>query len=200
MLMESPYDNMRPTIYFMDYENANWMLFRLNPNSSAHESVAKIGAAFKKILPAVPFDYLFADNEYTAKFAAEERVGKLAIFFTVLAVFISCIGLFGLASFVAEQRTREIGIRKVLGASVTNLWSMLSKDFIQLVAIACVVSIPVGWYVMHGWLQNYPYRVSITWWIFAVTGCGALLLTLVTVSWQAIRAALANPVESLRSE
>jgi putative ABC transport system permease protein len=200
MLMESPYDNVQPTFYFMDYENANWMLFRLNPNSSAHESVAKIAATFKKILPAVPFDYLFADNEYTAKFAAEERIGKLAIFFTVLAVFISCIGLFGLASFVAEQRTREIGIRKVLGASVTNLWGLLSKDFIQLVAIACLVSVPVGWYVMHGWLQNYSYRASIAWWIFAITGCGALLLTLLTVSWQAIRAALANPVKSLRSE
>ena len=200
MLMESPYGNVRPTFYFMDYENVNWMLFRLNPNRSAHESVTTIGAAFKKILPAVPFDYLFADNEYTAKFAAEERVGKLAVFFTVLAVFISCIGLFGLASFVAEQRTREIGIRKVLGASVTNLWGMLSKDFIQLVAIACMVSIPVGWYVMHGWLQNYPYRTSVAWWIFAVTGGGALVLTLLTVSWQAIRAALANPVESLRSE
>jgi putative ABC transport system permease protein len=200
MLMESPYDNVRPTFYFMDYENANWMLFRLNPNRSAHESVPKIEATFKKLLPEAPFDYLFADNEYAAKFAAEERVGKLAVFFTVLAVFISCIGLFGLASFVAEQRTREIGIRKVLGASVTNLWGMLSKDFIQLVAIACVVSIPVGWYAMHGWLQNYPYRTSVAWWIIAVTGCGALLLTLVTVSLQAIRAALANPVESLRSE
>ena len=200
MLMESPYDNVRQTFYFMDYENVNWMLFRLNPNRSAHESVAKIAASFKKILPAVPFDYLFADNEYTAKFAAEERVGKLAVFFTVLAVFISSIGLFGLASFVAEQRTREIGIRKVLGASVTNLWGMLSKDFIQLVVIACLVSVPVGWYVMHGWLQNYPYRASITWWIFAVTGCGALLLALLTVSWQAIRAALANPVKSLRSD
>ncbi len=200
MLMESPYDNVRPTIYFMDYENVNWMLFRLNPNRSAHESVTKIEATFKTILPAVPFDYLFADNEYTAKFAAEERIGKLAIFFTVLAVFISSIGLFGLASFVAEQRTREIGIRKVLGASVTNLWGMLSKDFIQLVAVACVVAIPVGWYVMHGWLQNYTYRASITWWIFAVTGCGALLLALLTVSIQAIRAALANPVKSLKSE
>jgi hypothetical protein len=200
MLMESPYDKVRPTFYFMDYENANWMLFRLNPNKSAHESVGKVEATFKTILPAVPFDYLFADNEYTAKFAAEERIGKLAVFFTVLAVFISCIGLFGLASFVAEQRTREIGIRKVLGASVTNLWRMLSKDFIQLVAIACLVSIPVGWYVMHGWLQNYPYRTSVAWWIFAVTGCGALVLTLLAVSWQAIRAALANPVESLRAE
>jgi putative ABC transport system permease protein len=200
MVQESPYDKVRPTIYLMDYENVNWMLFRLNRNLSAHESVAKIGAAFKKILPAVPFDYLFADNEYTAKFAAEERIGSLAVFFTILAVFISCIGLFGLASFVAEQRTKEIGIRKVLGASVTNLWGMLSKQFVWLVGISCLVAIPVAWIAMHGWLQNYNYRTTIAWWIFAVTGCGALLITLLTVSFQAIRAALANPVDSLRSE
>ncbi len=200
MLMESPYDNVRPTMYFMDYENVNWMLFRLNRGQSAHESVAKVQAAFKKLLPAVPFDYVFADNEYTAKFAAEERVGTLAVFFTILAVFISCIGLFGLASFVAEQRTKEIGIRKVLGASITNLWGMLSKEFIRLVALSCLIAIPVTWFAMNGWLQNYPYRTPIEWWIFAVTGCGALLLTLLTVSFQAIRAALANPVDSLRSE
>jgi ABC-type antimicrobial peptide transport system permease subunit len=200
MLMESPYDNVRPTIYFMDYENVNWMLFRLNRRLSAHESVARVGGVFKKLLPAVPFDYLFADNEYTAKFATEERIGSLAVFFTILAVFISCIGLFGLASFVAEQRTKEIGIRKVLGASVGNLWGMLSKDFIRLVAISCLIAVPVAWLAMDGWLQNYTYRTPIEWWIFAVTGCGALLLTLLTVSFQAIRAALANPVDSLRSE
>jgi len=175
-------------------------LFRLNRNLNAHVSVARVEAAFKKILPAVPFDYKFADNEYTAKFAAEERTGALAIFFTFLAVFISCIGLFGLASFVAEQRTKEIGIRKVLGATVTNLWGMLSKDFLKLVAIACLVAIPVASISMHGWLRNYAYRTPIAWWIFAATGCGALLLTLLTVSFQAVRAALANPVKSLRSE
>ncbi|HTR31820.1 MAG TPA: ABC transporter permease [Puia sp.] len=200
MVMESPYDNVRPTIYFMDYENVNWMLFRLNRNLNVHESVARVGAAFRKVLPAVPFDYKFADNEYTAKFAAEERTGALAIFFTILAVFISCIGLFGLASFVAEQRTKEIGIRKVLGATVTTLWALLSKDFLKLVAIACLVAIPVAWIAMHGWLRNYTYRTPIAWWIFAATGCGALGLTLLTVSFQAIRAALANPVKSLRSE
>jgi ABC-type antimicrobial peptide transport system permease subunit len=200
MLMESPYGNVRPTMYFMDYENVNWMLFRLNRNRSAHASVATIETVFKKFLPAVPFDYLFADNEYTAKFAAEERIGTLALFFTVLAVLISCIGLFGLASFTAEQRTREIGVRKVLGASVTDLWAMLSKDFVRLVIISCLVAIPVAGYLMKGWLQNYTYQTPISWWIFAVTGCGALLLVLLTVSFQAIRAALANPVESLRSE
>jgi putative ABC transport system permease protein len=200
MVTESPSDNVRPTIYFMDYENVNWMLFRLNRHQSAHESVAKIGAAFKELLPAVPFDYRFADNEYTAKFDEEERIGSLAVFFTILAVFISCIGLFGLASFVAEQRTKEIGIRKVLGASVANLWGMLSKDFIWLVAISCLIAIPSAWIAMHGWLSNYPYRTPIAWWIFAITGCGAILVTLLTVSFQAIRAALANPVHSLRSE
>jgi putative ABC transport system permease protein len=162
--------------------------------------VTKIEATFKKLLPAVPFDYLFADNEYMAKFAAEERIGALAIFFTVLAVFISCIGLFGLSSFVAEQRTKEIGIRKVLGASIANLWGMLSKEFVRLVTLSCLIAIPVTWITMNGWLQNYSYRTTIAWWIFAVTGCGALLLTLLTVSFQAIRAALANPVDSLRSQ
>jgi putative ABC transport system permease protein len=200
MVMESPSNNVRPTIYFMDYENVNWMLFRLNHHQSARESVAKIAAAFRTILPAVPFDYRFTDNEYAAKFAAEEQIGTLAVFFTILAVFISCIGLFGLASFVAEQRTKEIGIRKVLGASVANLWGMLSKDFIWLVAISCLVAVPLSWIAMHGWLQHYTYRTTIAWWIFAITGCGAILLTLLTVSFQAIRAALANPVDSLRSE
>ena len=122
------------------------------------------------------------------------------MFFTVLAVFISCIGLFGLASFVAEQRTKEIGIRKVLGASVADLWGMLSKEFIRLVVLSCLIAIPVTWFAMNGWLQNYTYRTPIAWWIFAVTGCGALLLTLLTVSFQAIRVALSNPVDSLRSE
>ena len=200
MVMESPYDKVRPTIYFMDYDNVNWMLFRLNRHLSAHVSVERVEAAFKKILPTVPFEYLFADNEYTAKFAAEERVGSLAVFFTILAVFISCIGLFGLASFVAEQRTKEIGIRKVLGASVANLWGMLSTEFVRLVAISCLVAIPGAWIAMHSWLQNYTYRTPVAWWIFAITGCGALLLTLLTVSFQAIRAAVANPVDSLRSE
>ena len=200
MLTESPYDNVRPTMYFMDYENVNWMLFRLNRNESAHESITKLEAAFRKLLPAVPFDYLFADKEYTAKFSAEERIGTLAVFFTILAVFISCIGLFGLASFVAEQRTKEIGIRKVLGASVADLWGMLSKDFVLLVAISCLMAIPAAWIAMHSWLQNYTYRTPIAWWIFAITGCGAILVTLLTVSFQAIRAALANPVHSLRSE
>jgi ABC-type antimicrobial peptide transport system permease subunit len=200
MLMESPYDNVRQTIYFMDYDNVNFIILKLNLQKSARESIGKIEAVFKKLIPAVPFDYKFADREFTEKFAAEERVGTLSTFFAGLAIFISCLGLFGLASFVAEQRTKEIGIRKVLGASVADLWGMLSRDFVILICISCLIAMPVAWHFMSEWLQKYTYRVSITWWVFVVTGFGALMLTILTVSFQAIKTALANPVKSLKSE
>jgi len=173
---------------------------KLNPNKSASESIAKIGAVFKKIIPAAPFDYKFADAEFASKFAAEERIGKLSTFFAVLAIFISCLGLFGLASFVAEQRTKEIGVRKVLGATVTNLWGLLSKDFVLLVIISCFIAAPLAWWFMHNWLLKYSYRTPISWWVFVVSALGAMVITLLTVSFQAIKAALANPVKSLRSE
>ncbi|HVX27265.1 MAG TPA: FtsX-like permease family protein, partial [Parafilimonas sp.] len=127
-------------------------------------------------------------------------VGKLATFFTILAIFISCLGLFGLASFVAEQRKKEIGVRKVLGASTYNLWQMLSREFALLVIISCFIAIPLAWYYLNGWLKQYDYRTTISVWIFVVSGLGALLITLITVSFQAIKAALANPVKSLRTE
>ncbi|SEW28018.1 ABC-type antimicrobial peptide transport system, permease component [Chitinophaga sp. YR573] len=200
MLMDSPYDNARQTIYFMDSHDANFMILKLNPNKSASESIAKVEAAFKQFIPSAPFDYKFADREFAAKFATEERVGKLSTFFTILAVFISCMGLFGLASFVAEQRTKEIGIRKVLGASVANLWGMLSKDFVVLVCISCLIAIPVAWYLMSEWLQKYTYHTAINWWVFVIAGCGGLILTLLTVSFQAIKAAIANPVKSLKTD
>jgi type IV secretory pathway VirB2 component (pilin) len=132
---------------------------------------------------------------------AEVKVtGKLATFFAILAIFISCLGLFGLASFVAEQRTKEIGVRKVLGATILSVWGLLSKEFVALVLISCVLAIPLSYYYLHGWLQQFEYRTSISWWIFVAAVLGALLITLLTVSYQAIRAALANPVKSLRSE
>jgi ABC-type antimicrobial peptide transport system permease subunit len=199
MIMRSPYAPPMPTVYFLA-ENYNWINIRINPGVSAGEALPKIEAAFKSIIPAVPFDYKFADQEYALKFAAEERIGQLAAVFAVLAIFISCLGLFGLASFVAEQRTKEIGIRKVVGASVFNLWQMLSKDFVVLVMISCLVAIPIAWYFMHNWLMEYDYRTNISWWVFVLTGLGALLITLLTVSYQAIKAALMNPVNSLRSE
>ena len=200
MLMSSPYEAVKQTIYLLNRENANWIVLKLNPNKSAAESITKIETAFKKLIPSAPFDYKFADTEFAAKFAAEERIGKLATFFAALAIFISCLGLFGLASFVAEQRTKEIGVRKVLGASVTNLWGLLSKDFVLLVLISCFIATPLAWYFMGKWLLKYDYRTSISVWVFVIAGFAALAITLLTVSYQAIKAALMNPVKSLRSE
>jgi ABC-type antimicrobial peptide transport system permease subunit len=140
------------------------------------------------------------DEEYAKKFGDEETVGKLASCFAGLAIFISCLGLFGMASFMAEQRTKEIGVRKVLGATVFNLWQLLSKDFIVLIVIALLIASPTAYYFMHKWLQGYQYRTEITWWIFAVAAIGALVITLLTVSYQSIKAALMNPVKSLKTE
>lgn len=199
MVARSPYDPTVPSVYFLA-GISNWINIRITPGVSPAEALPKIEAVFKRLIPSVPFDYKFADQEYALKFAAEERIGQLASVFAVLAVFISCLGLFGLASFVAEQRTKEIGIRKVVGASVFSLWQMLSKDFVVLVMISCLVAIPIAWYFMRNWLKGYEYRTDISWWVFGLTGLGALLITLLTVSYQAIRAALMNPVKSLRSE
>lgn len=170
------------------------------PAISARAALEKMEAVFKKFNPSQPFDYQFADEEYAQKFGNEERVGKLAGFFAVLAIFISCLGLFGMASFIAEQRTKEIGIRKVLGASVFNLWRLLSKEFVILVVLALLIGIPLAWYFMNNWLENYKYRTEISWWILAAAACGALIITILTVSFQAIKPAIANPVKSLRIE
>jgi ABC-type antimicrobial peptide transport system permease subunit len=200
MIMESPYTPVKPTVFFLDYEWANVITMRTKPTLPIRAALAKIEPVFRKYNPGSPFDYKFTDEEYAHKFDDEARMGNLATFFAVLAIFISCLGLFGLASFVAEQRTKEIGVRKVLGASVFNLWKMMSKDFVSLVIISCIIAVPVAWYFLHQWLQKYEYRTEISWWIFAVAGMGALMITLLTVSFQAIKAAMANPVRSLRTE
>ncbi|HEX3079950.1 MAG TPA: FtsX-like permease family protein, partial [Puia sp.] len=200
MIMESPYEPVKPTIFLLNTGWANVIIVRLKPSSPMREALARVEAVFRKYNPAAPFEFKFTDEEYARKFEDEKRIGNLSTFFAILAVFISCLGLFGLASFVAEQRTKEIGVRKVLGASVFNLWQMLSKDFVNLVIISCAIAIPVAWYFLHQWLQKYPYRTEISWWIFLVAGMGAMAITLLTVSYQAIKAALMNPVSSLRSE
>lgn len=200
LLMESPFRAVKHTLYFNDYQNVNWMILKLSSANSISTSIARVEKVFKKHMPAVPFDYKFVDQEHARKFSGEERIGKLSAVFAGLAVFISCLGLVGLASFVAEQRTKEIGIRKVLGASVTNLWQLLSKDFVILVVISCVVAVPVAYYFSNHWLLSYPYHAEISVWIFVGACLGALLITVLTVSFQAIRAALINPVKSLRSE
>ena len=200
MVMGSPFEPVYQTVFMMDYNWAGIINIKLNPALSATESLKRIEAVFQKLNPASPFDYKFSDQEYERKFATETRIGQLAGIFAALAIFISCLGLFGLASFVAEQRTKEIGIRKVLGATVPNLWGLLSKDFVVLVIISCLISTPIAWYSLNGWLHKYEYRTEISWWIFALAAVGALIITLLTVSFQAIKAALMNPVKSLKSE
>jgi putative ABC transport system permease protein len=200
MVMESPYAPATQTIFFTDSGIGGILNIRLSSTMTTASALAKVEAVCKKYSPEEGFDYKFADEEYAHKFANEERVGKLAAFFAILAIFISCLGIFGMASFMAEQRVKEIGVRKVLGASVFNLWQLLSKDFVMLVFISLLIAAPIAYYSMHNWLQNYEYRTSISWWIFAAAGMGALVITLFTVSFQAIKAALANPVKSLRTE
>jgi putative ABC transport system permease protein len=199
MVMESPYEPVKPTIYFLDSSIGGILNIRLNPNLTTASALAKVAAVCKKYSPEEPFDYQFADEEYAQKFADEERIGKLAGFFATLAILISCLGIFGMASFIAEQRKKEIGVRKVLGASVFNLWRLLSKEFIAFVIIAFCIAAPIA-YFMFEWLQNYQYRTELSWWIFGAAGFGALMITLLTVSYQAIKAAIANPVKSLRTE
>ncbi|HMG92414.1 MAG TPA: FtsX-like permease family protein [Chryseolinea sp.] len=201
-VMGSPYEPIKPTVFYLKGHNGgvSWINIRIKNGVTTSDALAKIDAVFKKVIPSAPFDYKFVDEEYALKFAAEERIGKLASFFGTLAIFISCLGLFGLSSFVAEQRTKEIGIRKVLGATVTNLWRMLSRDFVVLVVLSCFIAIPVAYYFLDGWLQKYSYRIDISWWVFVIAGFGAVTITLATVSFQAIRAALANPVNSLKEQ
>lgn len=200
MVMESPYEPIKPTIFLVKYDWSNVITVKLMPNAPVEDALKKVEAVFKKYDSDSPFDFKFTDDEYDAKFRTEERVGKLARVFAVLAIFISCLGLFGLASFVAEQRIKEIGVRKVLGASVFNLWGLLSKDFVRLVFISFLVATPIAWYFLDSWLQQYDYHTTISWAIFVLSGLGATVITLLTVSYQAIRAALINPVKSLRSE
>ncbi|HWJ24992.1 MAG TPA: FtsX-like permease family protein, partial [Flavisolibacter sp.] len=200
MIMESPYKPVTPTVFLYDRNWANIITVAIRQGAPVKTALGKIESVFKKYNPGAPFDYTFNDEDYAKKFADEERIGNLATFFTILAIFISCLGLFGLASFVAEQRKKEIGVRKVLGASVYNLWQMLSKEFALLVFISCLIAIPLAWYYLHNWLKQYDYHTTISYWIFIASAVGALAITLATVSFQAIRAAIANPIESLRTE
>jgi putative ABC transport system permease protein len=198
--MESPYRSISPlTIIF----NPGWVScldIRMNPNMSASKAISLIKPVFDKYNPSFPFEYQFADEEYAKKFNYEELVCNLAGIVAVLAIFISCLGLFGLASFTAEQRVKEIGVRKVLGASVLNLWQLLSKNFVMIVLISCTIAIPVAWYLMKEWLKSYEYKTKIGIWVFVSVILISVAITLITVSFQAIKAAIANPVKSLRTE
>ncbi len=198
-LMESPYKPVEPAI-FGHAPNGTIVTYRLPKNADTHNIIEKIGKVFEKYNPAYPYQFKFVDEEYARKFQLEELVGRLAGLFAVLAIFISCLGLFGLAAYIAEQRTKEIGIRKVLGASVGQVWALLSREFVLLVLISCLVASPLAFLFLSHWLQQYPYRVHIGPVVFLLSAAAAIAITLLTISFQAIKAALANPVKSLRSE
>ncbi|WP_282163222.1 ABC transporter permease [Ulvibacterium marinum] len=200
MVMESPYSPVFQAIFYLTYNNSNYVNVKIKPGVDLNAAISKIENVFTEVVPSASFDYRFVDQEFGLKFESEQRLGNLAGVFTLLAIFISCLGLFGLASFVAEQRKKEIGVRKVLGATILNLWKMLSKDFVALVLISALIAIPIAYYFMNRWLQNYEYRMEISWWIFGLAIAGALMITLLTVSFQAIKAASVNPVKSLRTE
>lgn len=201
MLMESPYEPVRQVIYHLSAPADNhFFIARLKPGLPIQDALRRMRSLFQKYAPSTPFDYKFVDEEYGKKFAAEERTGTLSGLFAILAVLISCLGIFAMASFMAERRAKEIGIRKVLGASVVQLSGLLSKEFLALSGIALVIAMPVAYLFMHQWLGGYSYHSGIPWWIFAGTASGALAITLGTVSLQAIKAAMSNPVKALRAE
>jgi putative ABC transport system permease protein len=200
VIMGSPFEPVDPMMIFFEPNGANSISIRLKNSIHPQQALASIGNIFKKYNPAYPFEYQFVDQEFGKKFIAEELVNKLTNIFAGLAIFICCIGLAGLASFTIEKRIREIGIRKVLGATVQQLLLLISKEFLKLVLIAFVIAVPLTWWFMNNWLNKYTYRINISIWLFPIVGVIVLLLTLIVVSLNTIRAAIANPVKSLRTE
>jgi ABC-type antimicrobial peptide transport system permease subunit len=200
VVIRDVFRSVNPGVILFREENLSTVLLRLKPTSDVQKSLVAMKPIFEKYNPSLPFEYKFADQEFAMKLDMENKLAKLSGIFAGLTIFISCLGLFGLAAFMAERRTKEIGIRKVLGASVANVWVLLSKEFVLLVIISCVIASPIAFMLMHSWLQQYDYRIDISVWIFVFAGLTAVVITIVTVSFQAIRAALANPVKSLRTE
>ncbi|MBL4677421.1 MAG: FtsX-like permease family protein [Mucilaginibacter sp.] len=197
-LMDSPFQSADPTMFFQ--YGGNHLLYSLSPNMSSRAAIDKVGEVFSKYNPSSPFSYRFVDDDYNKKFNLELLVGKLAAIFAVLAIFISCLGLFGLAAYVAEQRTKEIGVHKVLGATITQVWILITKDFVILVVISCIIASPLAFYFLQNWLNQYSYRISMGPGVFIISAVTAVVITLLTISFQSIKASLANPVKSLRSE
>jgi putative ABC transport system permease protein len=200
VVMQSPFKPVVPAIILLrNYQMAQGLV-RIKHDADLQSAMAAIQPVFERHNPSFPFDYKFTDEVFKGKFRNEDQIGKLAGVFAILSIFISCLGLFGLASYMAERRTKEIGIRKVVGASLFSIWKMLSRDFVILVAISCCIAIPLAVYFLSGWLGKYEYRTELSWWIFAASAMSALAITLLTVSFQTVRAARMNPVNSLRSE
>jgi predicted permease len=200
VVMKNPFEPVRPAIYLFNPNRVGDIILRLKDNADLGSSTSSIKKVVEKYNPEYPFEYRFVQDEFEKKFAFETQVARLAGVFACLAIVISCLGLFGLSAFVAEQRVKEIGIRKVLGASVVSIWTLISSGFIKLVLISFVIATPISYFFLDGWLEKYTYRTHLSWWIFSLSGCTAIFITLITVSFQAVKAAMANPVRSLRSE
>ncbi|HEV9035966.1 MAG TPA: ABC transporter permease, partial [Puia sp.] len=194
------YQTAAPLILYCYPAGTNYLSVRLKANADVPKAVAAIGNVVRTDNPGYPFEYKFLDEDFLNQFKTETLTGRLSAVFAALAVFISCLGLFGLAGYAAERRTKEIGVRKVLGASVLLITSLLTRDFVKLVLLACLLAFPVAWWIMHSWLNNYTYRTNIDWKIFLLAGAGAVAIALLTVSYITIRASLANPIRSLRTE
>ena len=200
IITRSPYEPVTPTLYYLSTWRDNFLILRINPAMSATEALTKIESTYKKYSGDVPFSYEFMDISYAKKFGNEERIATLSTSFTTLAIFISCLGIFGLSSFTAEQRIKEIGIRKVMGASAFQLWRLISTDFLVLVLLSSVIAIPIAYFAASSWLEHYTYRAGISWWIFIAATVGTLVITIITVSWHTLVAAATNPVKTLRAE
>lgn len=194
------YTDLQPLILFCARPTNGVVLIKLKPDQAIPTALASIGETFKTHNPGFPFDYKFLDQEFDKLFRSETTVGKLSLIFAAIAIFICCLGLFGLAAFAAERRTKEIGIRKVLGASVVGITALLAKDFLKLVLIAILIASPLAWYFMNQWLADFTYRIEVQWWMFALAGVLAIGIAFLTIGFQSVRAALTNPVKSLRSE
>ncbi|MBO9632755.1 MAG: ABC transporter permease [Chitinophagaceae bacterium] len=200
MIIASPYSPKLPMIIAGPKGWFNVLHIRLNPERSTADNMKAMETVFKKFNPEYPFDFSFVDTEYEKKFSDEQRIGTLASLFAGLTIFISCLGLFALATYMAENRVKEIGVRKVLGASILSITTLLSKDFLALVLVSIFIATPIAWWAMHTWLKDFNYRISIQWWVFILAGAGAVLIALATVSYNSIKAAMSNPTKSLRSE
>ncbi|HXD78442.1 MAG TPA: FtsX-like permease family protein, partial [Puia sp.] len=199
-IQESPYQSIKPIFIRGPKTWMGTILIRANGQRPMSQNLAVMEKIFRQYNPLYPFDYTFTDEDYAQKFQSEQFIGRLSILFAALVIIISCLGLFGLAAYMAQARVKEIGIRKVLGASAANITLLLSRQFVQLVALAFLIASPVAWYAMNNWLSTYAYRISIGWDIFLASGVVAIVIAIATVAFQSIRAALANPAKNLRTE
>jgi ABC-type antimicrobial peptide transport system permease subunit len=198
--LKSLHDPIEPVVLYWGEDLDHGFVLVKTGAGKTQQAIADMERVFKQLEPKFPFRYFFADEEYQKLYNSELTVSKLSDSFSFLAIFISCLGLLGLTMFTAEQRRKEIGVRKVIGASVGDIVALLFQDIIKLVAISTVIATPLAWLAMNDWLQNFAYRITVSWWIFLVAGLVAVAIALGTISWQAIKAALANPVKSLKTE